>query len=173
MAQGPERAFRFKGIKLMDGSVCPAHYANDLNNPPPSQCMSKCTGWWNADVMPKPEAATNTELQANANAQPEAPSSRNPNAQLSGRKLAKGKAKQKQPGWRSTAEQAPNSEPLISSQITDTTQSNYVQVNQPTMDILAISHSKQLLIRPHYSSILNISHPGSNWETHGTCTRVS
>jgi len=51
-AQGPERAFRFKGIKASDGSVTPAHYPTDLNNPSPSRRISKRTGRLNADAVP-------------------------------------------------------------------------------------------------------------------------
>jgi hypothetical protein len=36
MAQGAERAFRFKGIKASNGSVCATHYPDKSNNPPPS-----------------------------------------------------------------------------------------------------------------------------------------
>ena len=63
MAQGPKRAFRFKRIKLHDGSVSPAQYPNDLNSPKPSRRMHKCTGRQNAAVpnvdspAPAPNAA--------------------------------------------------------------------------------------------------------------------
>jgi hypothetical protein len=43
-AQGPERAFRFKGIKAGNGTVAPTHYPDDLNTPVPSQRTSKCSG---------------------------------------------------------------------------------------------------------------------------------
>ena len=33
MAQGPERAFKFKGIKAGNGTVAPTHYPGDLNPP--------------------------------------------------------------------------------------------------------------------------------------------
>ena len=55
MAQGPERAFRFKRIKLHNGSVSPAQYHNDLNSPTLSQWMCKCTGQQNADVTMVPD----------------------------------------------------------------------------------------------------------------------
>jgi hypothetical protein len=41
MAQGPKRAFRFKAIKASNGSVSPAHYPTDINNPAPSRHISK------------------------------------------------------------------------------------------------------------------------------------
>ena len=152
-AQGPERAFRFKGIKLMNGRVIPAHYPNNLGTPPPSLHMSKRTVWCNAIAVPEDEAVTNTKQQADADAEPEAASSRNPNAQSSTKKLAKGKGKQKQPGRRSTKNQASNSERLVSSQVRDTTQSDYVQVNQITMDILC--HKASLIISPFWNIVRN------------------
>ena len=67
MAQGPERAFRFKAVKASDGSVSPTHYPDDLNNPPPSQQISKCSGQRNAEAIPDAESVTRTSPHANAN----------------------------------------------------------------------------------------------------------
>jgi len=141
--QGPERVFRFKGIKASDGNVSPTHYANDLNNPAPSQHISKQTGQRGANVMPDAVSITGTQPHATANTEAEAEaaarSSCNPPAQSRGRKFVKGRTKGKQPHQRSMAGQAPNSGPPDSLQIMDTMQSNYVQVNQMIMDMLCIA----------------------------------
>jgi hypothetical protein len=131
-AQGPERAFRFKAIKASDGSVSPTHYPGDLNNPPPSRRISKRSGRRNADADAESIIGTSPHADAVADADADAESQ----SQSRGRKRAKGKAKRKQPRRQSTAEQAPNSAPPDPLQITDTAQSNYMQVNQTTMDIL-------------------------------------
>jgi hypothetical protein len=74
-AQGPERAFRFKGIKADDGTVAPTHYPGDLNPPPLSQRKPKRSGRRNADAMTNAESATGTghhptAESADAQAQP-------------------------------------------------------------------------------------------------------
>ena len=141
MAQGPERAFRFKRIKLHDGSVSPVQYPNDLNIPTPSRQMRKRTGRRNADAAalpdvdcpgpgptpgptPGPGPDPNPEGQSQSLA-----ASHNPPSQPRARRLTKGKSKTKIPGQRLMAEQAHNSN-------TSATLSNEVQVNQSTMDIL-------------------------------------
>ena len=85
----------------------------------------------------QPHPAAETEVEAEAKA--EAGSSRNPPAQSRGKKVVNSRTKGKQPCQRSTAGQAPNSDPPHSSQMMDTMQSNYVQVNQMTMDMLCIA----------------------------------
>ena len=95
--QGPERAFRFTGIKARDGSVSPAHYPNGLNNPKCSRHISKQTGQRNADVMPdavsitgtQPHPAAETEVEAEA----EAGSSHNLPAQSRVKKVVNGRTK--------------------------------------------------------------------------------
>jgi hypothetical protein len=141
MAQGPERAFRFKRIKLHDGSVSPAQYSNDLNSPTPSRWMCKRTGWQNADAAALPDVDSPAPMPAPAPAPVPAPNlnpkgqskdlaaSHNPHSQPRARKAAKGKSKTNIPGQRSTAEQAHNLN-------TSATLSNKVQVNQLMMDIL-------------------------------------
>ena len=76
MAQGPERAFRFKRIKVYDGTVAPIHYPSDLNPPPPSQCKPNHRGRRNADAMTDADSETGTSnhptAESNANAQAQA-----------------------------------------------------------------------------------------------------
>jgi hypothetical protein len=139
MAQGPERAFRFKAIKASNGSVSPAHYPTDINNPAPSRHISKRSSRRNANAMPDamPDAAPTPEADAApdarlvATAKGHAVSAPKPSAQS--KRVATGRKKPKQPGRTSMAAAA---QPPNSSQLTDTTESNYVQVNQTTMDIL-------------------------------------
>ena len=143
-AQGPERAFRFKGIKASDGRVSPAHYPNHLNNPSPTRHITKRTGRPNANPDPgssaDAEADADADDAADAAGPANAPSATQPHAKSRGRlrsqKTAKGKSKAKQTGRISTAKRAHNPEPPNSSQLTNTTQSGYVQVNQTAMDIL-------------------------------------
>jgi hypothetical protein len=138
-AQGPERAFRFKAIKASNGSVSPAHYPTDINNPAPSRRISKCSSQRNANAVPDamPDAAPAPEEDAAPDARPvaaaedHAVSAPKPSAQL--KRVATGRKKPKQPGRTSTAAAA---QPPNSLQLTDTTELNYVQVNQTTMDIL-------------------------------------
>jgi len=148
MAQGPERAFRFKRIKLHNGSVSPAQYPNDLNSPTPSRRMRKRTGRRNADAAavpdvdsaaaapvpgdspaPAPAPAPVPDPDPEGQSQGLAASSPNPRSQSRARKAAKGKSKPKKPGQRSMAEQAHDLN-------TSATLLNDVQVNQMTMDIL-------------------------------------
>jgi len=95
--------------------------------------------------MPDAISITGTQLhptaetEAEAKAEAEAGSSCNLPAQSRGKKVEKGRMKGKQPRRRSTAGQAPNSDPPHFSQIMDTMQLNYVQVNQMTMDMLCIA----------------------------------
>jgi len=59
--QGPERAFRFTGIKARDGSVSLTHYPNVLNNPKHFRHISKWTGQRNANDMPDAISITGTQ----------------------------------------------------------------------------------------------------------------
>jgi hypothetical protein len=100
MAQGPERAFRFKAIKASNGSMSPAHYPTDINNPAPSRCISKCSSRRNANAMPDatpaPEADATPNARLVATAEGHAVSAPKPSAQS--KRVATGKKKPKQPG---------------------------------------------------------------------------
>jgi hypothetical protein len=83
----------------------------------------------NAAPAPEADAAPNARLVAAAEGH--AVSALKPSAQL--KRVATGRKKPKQPGQTSMAVAA---QPPNSLQLTDTTELNYVQVNQTTMDIL-------------------------------------
>jgi hypothetical protein len=70
MAQGPERAFRFKAIKASNGSVSLAHYPTDINNPAPLRHISKRSSRRNANAMPN--AVPNATPTPKADAAPDA-----------------------------------------------------------------------------------------------------
>jgi hypothetical protein len=83
------------------------------------------------DAAPAPKADATPDARPVAAAEGHAMSAPKPSAQL--KQVATGRKKPKQPGRTSTAVAA---QPPNSSQLTDTTESNYIQVNQTTMDIL-------------------------------------
>jgi hypothetical protein len=96
MAQGPERAFRFKAIKASNGSVSLAHYPTNINNPAPSQHISKCSSRRNANAMPNAMPNTTPDARPVAAAKGHAVSAPKPSAQS--KRVVTGKKKPKQPG---------------------------------------------------------------------------
>jgi hypothetical protein len=157
-AQGPERAFRFKGIKADDGTVAPTHYPGDLNPPPPARRKPKRSGRRNADAMTDAELANGTghhttAESADAKAQPR---SRQRNKKSKGMRPRR-QSTTAQPSTSEPAADADNSTmtghqadaaadagpmtgppPDADAQSPDrnTARQSYVQVNQATMDML-------------------------------------
>jgi RNA recognition motif-containing protein len=95
-AHGPERAFRFKAIKASNGSVPLAHYPTNINNPAPSQHISKHSSQRNANAVPN--AMPNAAPDARPVAAAEGHAVSAPKPSTRSKRVATGKKKPKQPG---------------------------------------------------------------------------